>query len=67
MSKTRQISPNVFVGGLNVDADPHITPNEDYIDATDIINGYGGQIGAIMFPRGNTKVAYTLPGAAADN
>jgi len=67
MSKTRQISPNVFVGGLNVDADPHITPNEDYIDATDIINGYGGQIGAIMFPRGNTKVAYTLPGVAADN
>ena len=61
MSKTRQIGANVFTGGLDTDSDPLVVEQQDYIDAYDILNGYGGQIGAVTFFRGNTKVPYTLP------
>jgi len=61
MSKTRQIGANVFTGGLDTDSDPHVVSNQDYIDAYDILNGYGGQIGAISFLRGNTRITYPLP------
>lgn len=61
MSKSRQIGANVFTGVLDTDSDPHVVSNADYVDAYDILNGYGGQVGAITFFRGNTKVVYTLP------
>lgn len=59
--RNRQISPNIFTGGIDQDSDPRVISNNDYVDATDIINGYGGQLGAIIFPRGNSKITYTLP------
>lgn len=61
MRSDRQVSPNIFVGGMDQDSDPRIVENSDYIDATDILNGYGAQVGAIVFPRGNSKIVYTLP------
>lgn len=61
MRQDRAISANVFTGGMDKDSDPRVISNADYVDAVDIVNGYGGQIGAITFLRGNTKVSFTLP------
>ncbi len=61
MNRNRQIAANVFVGSMDKDTDLRSISNADYVDAVDILNGWGEQIGAIVFPRGNTLVNYTLP------
>lgn len=59
--RNRQIAANIFTGTIDSDSDPHVVSQGDYVDANDILNGYGEQVGAIVFPKGNTSISYLLP------
>jgi len=66
MNRDRAISPNIFVGTMDKDSDPHAISNADYLDASDIYNGYGALVGSVVFRKGNTLVSYTLPPAGTN-
>lgn len=64
MNRPRQIAANIFAGSLDTDSDAHSISNVDYTDAIDIYNGFGAQLGAVVFKKGNTLVPYSLPAGA---
>jgi len=57
----QQIDGRLFSGGLDQDSDPTIVSLDDYIDAQDIYNGYGENVGTITFGKGTSAIAYTMP------
>lgn len=56
-----QTTSNVFTGVMDRDSDPRIVSNENFLDAIDMMNGYGDQPGSMVFPKGNTEYSITLP------
>lgn len=50
------ISSNVFTGAQNTDIDPRLVKNTDFIDALNIRNGYGVDVGAVTNIKGNVNV-----------
>ncbi len=57
----KQIAANVFTGFMDKDSDPALVAQGNYIDAQDIYNGYGGDIGTVIFAQGTSKLTLTLP------
>lgn len=57
----RQISPQVFTGFMDKDSDPALVSSENYVDALDVYNGYGGDIGVLVFGQGTSKINLALP------
>ena len=51
------ISSNVFTGAQNTDLDPRLVKNTDFIDALNIRNGHGVEVGAVTNVKGTVNVA----------
>lgn len=49
------ISANVFTGSQNTDLDPRLVKNTDFIDALNIRNGHGVDVGAATNAKGNVS------------
>lgn len=59
MNTSQQKHKNVFVGQMDTDSDPGYVAQGDYLDAMNIINGYGGQFGSVTTPKGTQAVTRT--------
>ncbi len=46
---------------MDKDSDPRVVAPEDYLNAIDILNGYGERPGVAVFAMGNEKVSIDLP------
>lgn len=46
---------------MDKDSDPALVSSENYIDALDIYNGYGSDVGTAVFGQGTSKINLTLP------
>ena len=57
----QQVDGRLFSGGLDQDSDPTIVSLDDYIDAQDIYNGYGENVGTITFGKGSTALNFSMP------
>ncbi|NDE91584.1 MAG: hypothetical protein EB059_10720, partial [Alphaproteobacteria bacterium] len=57
----QEVDGRLFSGGLDQDSDPTIVSLDDYIDAQDIYNGYGENVGTITFGKGTTALNYAMP------
>lgn len=57
----QQVDGRLFSGGLDQDSDPTIVSLDDYIDAQDIYNGYGENVGTITFGKGTTQLNFSMP------
>ena len=56
-----QIDGRIFIGGIDTDTDPTLVEQGDYIDAMNIVNGFGATVGTVEFVKGTTAIAYTMP------
>lgn len=61
MNTAHQKHKNVFVGQMDTDSDPGYVAQGDYVDALNIVNGYGGIMGSVTNPKGTTPVVRTTP------
>lgn len=56
-----EIHAHIFTGVLDTDTDERAVSNQDFVDASDLLIGYGATPGSAVFPKGNSLHSYTLP------